>query len=48
MLTTVLTTTGTDKLPHSPIMYSAYGQVSHGMPQCARSLQAGGQGFKSP
>ena len=48
MLTTVLTTTGPDKLPCSPMLQSAYGQVSHGMPQSACSLQAGGQGFKSP
>jgi hypothetical protein len=40
LLTTVLTTTRPDKLPCSPILHSEYGQVSHGMPQPARSLQA--------
>ena len=39
-LTTVLTTTGPDKLPLYAILHSGHGQVSHGMPQPARSLQA--------
>lgn len=42
-LTTVLTTTGPDNMPCSPISLCLYGQVSHGMPQCACSLQAGDQ-----
>jgi hypothetical protein len=41
-LTTVLTTTGPDKLPRSAILQSADVQVSHGMRQPARSLQARG------
>jgi hypothetical protein len=39
-VTTILTTTGSDNLPHYPILRSAYGQVSHGMPQPGCSLQA--------
>jgi hypothetical protein len=45
-LTIVLTTTGADKPPLSPILPGVYGQVSHGMPQPARSLQAGGHGCR--
>jgi hypothetical protein len=40
-LTTVLTTTTTDNLPVRPAMQIDQYQVSHGMPQSARSLQAG-------
>ena len=46
-LTTVLTNKP-DKLPRYPTLRSAYGQVGHGMPQPACSLQAGGRGFESP
>jgi hypothetical protein len=41
-LTTVLTTTSPDNLPRYAILQIESCQVSHGMPQCARSLQAGG------
>jgi hypothetical protein len=43
VLTTVLTTTGPDSMPCYLTLRSAYGQVSHGMPQPACSLQAKGQ-----
>jgi hypothetical protein len=42
-LTTILTTTSTDSLPLGAISQTKIAQVSHGMPQHARTLQAGGQ-----
>lgn len=42
-LNTVLTTTTTDNPPVRPTMQIDQYQVSHGLPQPARSLQAGGQ-----
>jgi hypothetical protein len=39
-LTTVLTTTTPDNLPFGPISQIEHCQVSHGVPQLARFLQA--------
>jgi hypothetical protein len=41
-LTTVLTTTAPDNLPSSPILEVEHSEVSHGVPQLARFLQARG------
>ena len=43
VLTTVLTTTVPDTLPLRPILMGVRCQVSHGMPQPARFLQARGR-----
>jgi hypothetical protein len=47
VLTTVLTTTGPDNLPRYPILQSESCQVSHGMLQCACSLQAEDHGCQA-